>query len=565
MYECPNCGGNLKFDIASQQLACAYCNAQYDPYSISKERDAEEDNSYDVTIFICPQCAGEIYSTDNTAAGFCSFCGASTILDSRLQRERRPGYIIPFKKTKEDCKKAYSKQLRFAIFAPKALKNAKHIDSFRGIYMPYWVYYIKQKGNISLHGTTEKRKGDYIITSHYNLHAYLEAHYKGMPYDASSSFADNISEKIAPFDVKNMKNFAPAFLSGFYADASDVESTVYEESAKDVATSRTAQFVRKHPDMKRYHIEDKEETLKSKFNTVTENVDTAMFPVWFLSYRNKDRVAYATVNGQTGKVVADLPVDIKKYLFGSLLLALPLFCLLNLLFTVTPSILLTMVSLIAMLSVILHAVEMKQIVVREGYEDDKGVLAALAMKRKRKQEEKAHMKAEAAASLEELDKEPFVVAQEKVETTRKKEKQKKNKTSGTKEMGLVKRILGLVKGIFYTILIVFLFQLLFFGGSKIVTIAVLVIAAIFCKDSFSSVKQIETKRGLPGSLWSLLATILGTVIVWCNPVSDIFYYAGAIVSLLAVFFTLLDLIQSYNILATRRLPQFDYQGGDDRA
>lgn len=537
MYECPNCGGNLKFDIASQQLACAYCNAQYDPYSISKERDAEEDNSYDVTVFTCPQCAGEIYSTDNTAAGFCSFCGASTILDSRLQRERRPGYIIPFKKTKEDCKKAYSKQLRYAIFAPKALKNAKHIDSFRGIYMPYWVYYIKQKGNISLHGTTEQRQGDYIITSHYNLHAYLEAHYKGMSYDASSSFADNISEKIAPFDVKNMKEFAPAFLSGFYADVSDVESAVYEEAAKDVATDRTAKFVRKHPDMKRYHIEDKEETLKSKFNTVTENVDTAMFPVWFLSYRNKDRVAYATVNGQTGKVVADLPVDIKKYLFGSLLLALPLFCLLNLLFTVTPSVLLTMVSLIAMLCVILHAVEMKQIVVKEGYEDDKGALAALAKKRKR---------------------EPFVVPQEKAETDQKKGKQKIDKKSKNKKMDLV-------KGILYTILIVFVLQLLFLGGNKIVTAVILLISVFFCKESFSRVKHIETKRGLSGSLWSMLAIIMGTVIVWWNPVSDLFYYAGAIVSLVAVFFTLLDLIQSYNILATRRLPQFDYQGGDDRA
>ena len=58
-------------------------------------------------------------------------------------------------------------------------------------------------------------------------------------------------------------------------------------------------------------------------------VELALLPVWFLSYRNGDRVSYAVVNGQTGKAAADLPVDGKRYLAGSLLLAVPLFFLLN--------------------------------------------------------------------------------------------------------------------------------------------------------------------------------------------------------------------------------------------
>ena len=52
---------------------------------------------------------------------------------------------------------------------------------------------------------------------------------------------------------------------------------------------------------------------------------SSMFPVWFMSYRNGDRITYATVNGQTGKVAADLPIDIKKYLLFSGVLALIIF------------------------------------------------------------------------------------------------------------------------------------------------------------------------------------------------------------------------------------------------
>ena len=67
MYQCPNCGGRLFFDIQSQQLKCDHCSTQYDPYAISKENDAEESREYDVTVFKCPQCGGEILSTDKMA------------------------------------------------------------------------------------------------------------------------------------------------------------------------------------------------------------------------------------------------------------------------------------------------------------------------------------------------------------------------------------------------------------------------------------------------------------------------------------------------------------------
>ena len=74
MYQCPCCGGRLIFDIPSQQLKCDHCSNSFNPYEISKEHDAQESVEYDVTVFRCPQCGGEILSTDNTAANFCSFC-----------------------------------------------------------------------------------------------------------------------------------------------------------------------------------------------------------------------------------------------------------------------------------------------------------------------------------------------------------------------------------------------------------------------------------------------------------------------------------------------------------
>lgn len=375
MFACKNCGGNVKFDIKSGQLACEYCHSLFDPYAYEdKTSDAEVQKDFEATIFTCPQCGGEILSTDDTAAGFCSFCGASTVLYSRMQKEHKPAYIIPFAKSKDDCKQAYMSLMKKAIFAPKELKDPKFIDGFRGIYMPYWTYYVTQKAPISLPAKKSHRSGDYIITDHFRLEGDLDAYYKGLSYDASSSFDDSISEKLAPYDVKNMKRFTPAFLSGFYADTADLPSTVYASDAMDAACTNTVSEISKEPAFTGLSVDSDSAALSpSSLGTTVKETDYSMFPVWFLSYRNKDRVAYATVNGQTGKVVADLPISVGKFLLGSLIAAIPVYILLCLLTVLTPGMTLTIVGVLAIIANICYSQELTMIAVKEAGTEDKAV------------------------------------------------------------------------------------------------------------------------------------------------------------------------------------------------
>lgn len=73
-------------------------------------------------------------------------------------------------------------------------------------------------------------------------------------------------------------------------------------------------------------------------------------------------------------------------------------------------------------------------------------------------------------------------------------------------------------------------------------------------------------KNISGNIGSLAAMLIAAVVLWFNPVSDIYYYAAVIVELIAIIYTVTDLIRYYNMLATRKLPQFDnYRGGDDNA
>lgn len=476
MYECPNCGGNLKFDIKSQLLKCDYCLTTKDPYEVTKEKDAEEKGAFDVTVFTCPQCGGEILSTDTSAAEFCSFCGASTILDSRISKEKRPARIIPFQITKEDCKKAYMKRMKLAFFAPDELKQEKYIDGFRGIYMPYWVYNLYQKGEVRLNGEKSYRRGDYIYTDHYELSGNIDAEYRHLPFDASSSFDDNISERIAPYNFLEEKDFTPSFLSGFYADTADVENSVYRNEAEDLANDASLKKIRKDPvfkDLTIPHEKGKNHPLSSRLNTLCDTPERVLYPVWFMSYRRNDRVAYATVNGQTGKIMAEIPVDIKKYVYSTLILAILLFFLLNVFFTITASFALSLSVLLSIVTLFIYAVESAQISGKDKRKGDKGYLYMLKARAIKKDGSQAKPK--------------------------KKKEGKKN------------------------------------------------------SDNF------------PGFLGSALSIIMALFIQKVDPVSDIWYYTGALLAFFGILFTMADIIKKYNLLATRSLPQFNRHGGDDNA
>ena len=532
MYECPNCGGNLRFDIPSQQLACKYCDTHVSPYAIKKETDAVEQEYYEATVFTCPQCAGEILTTDNEAASFCSFCGASTILSGRIAKEKRPKYIIPFKITKENCKEAYAKKMKKAFFAPKELRDPKYIEGFRGIYMPYWTYQLTQKGRVSFAGKKSHREGDYIITEHFKLNGDLDAYYLGYSRDASSGFYDNISEPLAPFDAKQLVNFEPAFLSGFYADTGDVDASVYLDDVTELANNSTFDKVCKEPAFSGYDINSSENSskLNAKIPTVCKEADNTMYPVWFLSYRNKDRVAYATVNGQTGKVVADMPIDTSKYIISSLVLALPIFLFLNLFFTVIPKTLLGLSCLLVLISALIYKSELKAIRMKENNEDDEGVqIKKKALRQANKLQQKVY-------GLETVGKKKTV-----------KKKEKKSSLISIIVICIVAFIWGM--------------PFLINFGTGILWPIVMVADCVVCGLGISEVQKTGGTAPV-GFIVSIVMVVISGLVLLFNPVSDLWYYGGAFLILLAVLFNIIDVIRNYNRLAMRRLPQFEKRGGD---
>ncbi|MBP3707773.1 MAG: hypothetical protein J6J36_04100 [Clostridia bacterium] len=384
MYICPACGAGLAFNPKSQMLECAYCNSKFKPEEVEdtqykmakgqkeKKIDNITDNEvYDVISYRCTQCGAELMTTEETLATFCSYCGSSAVLQKNSKKNKKPDYIIPFEKSKEECEKAYKRMLQRAFFAPSDMSKSQQVEKIRGIYMPYWVYSYEKKGLQKDNGSRRSRRvGDYVYYKDYEISTNLDAVCDGVVHDASANFSDTLSEAIGPFSISKRKDFSPTYLSGFYADSEDVNNDTYVAQCREIAGKRTSKELAKDSTYSRYNAHP------NVFMDMTK-AEMGLFPVYFLATRNRkgDRISYAVVNGQTGKVAAEIPIDFTKFILSSAVLSVAIFIILNLLFTITPGKVLGLSILFSIISLIVSYKQVGEIYARENKLNDKGVLA----------------------------------------------------------------------------------------------------------------------------------------------------------------------------------------------
>lgn len=171
-----------------------------------------------------------------------------------------------------------------------------------------------------------------------------------------SNLYDNFTHAI-PHNYKEVEPFNVNYLAGYYADTSDVENNIYEDSAITIANVDAKERLLKQKEFIRYNCHN------PKVNFQVADKKTGLFPLYFLAIRDKKEqyVNYAIVNGQTGKIVVDLPVDFKKYILFSLLLTIPIFFILDLSIVIVPTTVTIFSIICAIISLILSIVQMKQV------------------------------------------------------------------------------------------------------------------------------------------------------------------------------------------------------------
>lgn len=351
-YQCPACTGPLHYSAKSGKLACDYCGSSFDVAEIEalyarKEAEAAaakqaadakaeaaqaakaeaaeaaaasggwdtSDLSRDwgaeadgLRVYSCPSCGAELICDQSTAATACPYCGNPAIVPGQFSGALRPDYILPFRLSKDDAVQALRAHYKGKPFLPRSFTSANHIEQIQGVYVPFWLFDGGAEGAASYRAsnTNVYETGDYEITEtrHYHVVRAGSLAFEKIPVDASSKMPDDHMDSIEPFDYTQLRPFSTAYLPGYLADKYDV--TI--DDSRDRADTRCRETL----------TQALRDTVTGYGACVTEREDIALrrgkvhyalLPVWMLSTKWRGQDFLFAMNGQTGKLVGDLPTD----------------------------------------------------------------------------------------------------------------------------------------------------------------------------------------------------------------------------------------------------------------
>ena len=330
-YKCPCCGAPLVFDAGSQGLHCESCENKFDLDTIRQLDDAERlsgeeskfdresntprdftpVNGVDFSNYSCPSCGAEISGDDTMGSTICPYCGNSTIVKGQFEGVLRPDYIIPFKIDKKTAIAAFEADFKKRPFLPDLFRDKKKISEMAGVYVPFWMFDCDCNANLTYRANRTHiwSDSDYIYTKtdFYKLLRSGSLGFENIPVDASKKADDAYMEAIEPFDYSDAMDFGSAYLSGFLADKYDVsvEESILRANAR-VRNSTLAAFLETTAGFQNVCAE------RDNISFNNSKIRYSLLPVWMLNIKYMDKMYKFAVNGQTGKVVGEYPVDKKK-------------------------------------------------------------------------------------------------------------------------------------------------------------------------------------------------------------------------------------------------------------
>jgi DNA-directed RNA polymerase subunit RPC12/RpoP len=326
-YQCPNCSGALYYDASGEKITCKSCKTEYSYQQIEEyglALDASEKPSKinwhadeykskteimdDKPGYVCESCGAEIVADENTAATECIYCGNPVIVPKTISGMLMPDYVIPFKIEKDSAKKLLADFYGKRFLLPKEFKDKNRIKKISGVYVPFWLFDCKGEGNAAYRATRMRSWSDsnynYTETKHYSIIRSGSVGFSNIPVDASSKMEDKYMDAIEPFDYNEFEDFKALYLAGYFADKYDVDvDDSIARATLRVKNSTDAAF--------RSTINGYTSVTTSNSNIQMEEGDIhyALLPIWMLNTKYKDEMYQFAINGQTGKVVGELPVD----------------------------------------------------------------------------------------------------------------------------------------------------------------------------------------------------------------------------------------------------------------
>ncbi len=327
-FKCPQCGATTAFSAADGGLTCTHCSYYEAPKKPIVGRAAEQ---FEFTVetmaraaqgwgtarkeLSCQNCGATTSLPEDSLTVVCPFCGSNKVIQRQAAQDLlRPRFVLPFKITEADCARIARQWLGESWMLPSGLSDIATLGGFTGLYLPYWTFDADLQADWKAevgHTKTER----YYNNGEWKTRTVVEwrwesgranLHIDDLLTPGSARLSQNLLHQIGNFDLSTLAPYEPAYLAGFQAKAYDIPleaawevgRQTMREQARLACLSQTST-----PQVRNFNM---------NLDYANESWRYVLLPVYVAHYTYAGKTYQALVNGQSGAIAGQRPVDWNK-------------------------------------------------------------------------------------------------------------------------------------------------------------------------------------------------------------------------------------------------------------
>jgi hypothetical protein len=334
-FTCPQCGGTTAYSAKDGGLTCTNCGYLEPPKQAIVGKSAEE-FEFTVDTFVhatrgwgdirkelqCQGCGAYTSLPQDSLTHTCPFCDSNKVIQHQTTQDvLRPRFLIPFKVETEACHQAAKAWLGSSWMTPGSLKRLAKVTNFNGIYLPFWTFDAVTRANW---------QAEVGHTKHYTDHkgnrrsrtvwkwesGRVQLGHNDVLLPGTRRVSALLLEQIQPYNLHQLAPYEPSYLAGYQAQAHDISL----EKSWEVARHQMREYTRNA--CRDQASSSKVRNFSMEMDFDSESWRYILLPVYLASYVYRDKSYQVIVNGQTGTVAGQRPVDwLKVWLVVVALLA----------------------------------------------------------------------------------------------------------------------------------------------------------------------------------------------------------------------------------------------------
>lgn len=329
----------MNYDATTAQMLCPSCgNTREVPRSNDliveksfadalQHVDAPTGWGVETHDFSCRNCGAITTTSASEPVLVCSFCASEAINETAFDtRTIRPAGLLPFRVENRKALEIYKNWLGKGWFHPSNLKALARLDRIQGVYVPFWTY----DANTDSHWTAEAGYYYYVtVTStdaNGNTVTRQEQRIRWVPVSgffqysfddvlvvASRGIQQRRIERIYPYPLDQVVNYAPQFLAGWKAEVYGVDLQEGFKRAEVIMDDYLSSAI------SRQVPGDTHRFLQINTHKYDITFKHILLPVWIAAYIYQGKSFQVLVNGATGRISGEKPYSAWKIALAVLL------------------------------------------------------------------------------------------------------------------------------------------------------------------------------------------------------------------------------------------------------